>query len=148
MKGGNLLTSLSKIKSRNNMILADAMQLEDEEECDVSNIKDNALEESKIINELIDAGRNLEESLGKLIKITSELRQTTSAKHNSESESLNDILQNISIEKDNITEIKKSLSKSRAQNREIGGKTKKKRRKRRRKSKTAKIKRRQLGFHK
>lgn len=138
MKGGNLLTSLSKVKTRNNMILADAMQLEDEEECDVSNIKDNALEESKIINELIDAGRTLEEALGKLIKITTELREKTSLKHNSESDKLTDILQKISIEKDNITEIKKTLSNSRAPNREIGGKTKKKRSKQRTKSKSVK----------
>jgi len=138
MKGGNLLTSLSKVKTRNNMILADAMQLEDEEECDVSNIKDNALEESKIINKLIDAGRTLEETLGKLIKITTELREKTSLKHNSESDKLTDILQKISIEKDNITEIKQTLSNSRASNREIGGKTKKKRSKRRTKSKSIK----------
>lgn len=140
MKGGDLLTSLGEIKTRNNMILADVMQLDDEDECDVSNIKEYALEESKLLNKLIDAGKTLEESLENLIKITTDLRQTTSVKHNSESEKLNNILQKISVEKDNVMEIKRTLDNSQRQNREIGGKTKKKKKIRASKRKSNKIK--------
>ena len=54
-KGGDTLQTLASIKTKNNMILADADRISGESrECDVSEIKEFAQDEAKLINELID----------------------------------------------------------------------------------------------
>jgi|LauGreDrversion2_5_1035112.scaffolds.fasta_scaffold05999_3 hypothetical protein len=62
-KGGDTLQTLASIKIKNNKILADVEQIEDGNgECNLSEIKEFATDEAKLINELIEEEQLREKS--------------------------------------------------------------------------------------